>query len=728
MARGLALPGWACALALSAVVPALAQGACLSNAAGGGVPRIEVPTLVTAAPRIDGRADDPAWAHATCVVMERDVFPEEGVPASEPTEIRILRSADTLYVAVRAQDRNPAGIVARQLVRDSDLYNDDHFTLVIDPYGGRRDGYIFEVNPLGARRDGLVYDGSRVRSEWDGLWDAEASIDEGGWTAEMEIPLALLSFKPGLDEWGFNAERRIARSGEVMRWRTWDRDKDVTSLQDAGELAGMSGLASTQSLRIKASGVLRDAYGTGDHDGSSFEPSADLFWRPVPELSAVLTFNTDFAEADVDERLVNLTRFPLFLPEKRDFFLQDAGIFNFAGTLDDGSVWGPVPFFSRRIGLDADGHTVDLKAGAKVTGRAGPVSFGFLGTQVGASETTPKTELGVARLLAQVTDKAEVGLIGTSGDPEQDASNSLIGADFHLRDTNFAHSGKILEGYAWLQETRTGEPDSSGKTVGFRVAYPNTGWNWNAAAMQIDEDFDPALGFVEQTGIRRSYGEFGYLFRPEGFNAITPQVDWDVRSRIDGGLEFRSINPEVYFENVHGDYIFPELFFDHERLFEPFEILPGIVVPPGTYNYTRYYLDVGTSRDRVVYGGLLTILGEYLTGHRNDVSVFAGWRPVPLFGANASYSQNDIDLPEGRFIVRVVSFDMDVNFSTRLTTRLVVQHDNVSEDLGASWRLRWIVGRDNDIFVVFNHNWSTQEGMQTISRESIAKVAWNFLF
>jgi len=677
--------------------------------------------------RIDGILDDAAWRSASCLILDRQVFPGEGEPATKITEVRILRGAQSIYISVRAFDANPADIVATQLVRDAELYNDDHVSFVIDPYGKRRDGYIFQLNALGARRDGLLYSGGQARYEWDGIWNAAARIDEAGWTAELEIPLSQLSFVAGLDQWGFNVERRVPRNGEVMRWRSWDKDKDVTSLQDAGAIGGMAEVESRQALRIKATGVLRDAAGEAG-DGTDFEPSADIFWRPSPELTAVLTLNTDFAEADVDERVVNLSRFPVFFPEKRSFFLEDAGIFNFAGSIEDGSYWSPVPFFSRRIGLDAEGQRVDIEAGAKVTGRAGPISFGFLGTMVEATQTTPEQTLGVARLLAQVSDRAEVGVIATHGDPLRDASNALFGTDFHFRDTDFADSGKILEAYAWFQESHAGDPDSSGQTYGFRVKYPNTGWVWNAAAFQVDETFDPALGFVEQTGIRQTFGEFGYLFRPEGFNAITPQVDWNVRERIDGGLEYRSINPEIYFENLRGDYIFPEIFFEHERLFESFEILPGIIVPTGSYDYTRYYLEGSTSQDRSAYIGGHTIVGDYLTGTRDDLSLFVGWRPSPHFNASAAYEINDIDLPEGSFVVRVSSLNVDVNFSTRLTTRLVLQHDNVSEDLGLSWRLRWIVGRDNDVFVVLNHNWSTREDLQTISRESIAKVAWNFLF
>lgn len=704
---------------------ALAQ--CQSAAESGGQFRASIARVSAAVPRIDGVLDDSAWAYASCITLDRQVFPAEGEPASERTEIRMLRTLDTLVFSVRAWDSDPSKIVAKRLVRDAEIYNDDNVGIVIDPYGGRRDGYYFQVNALGTRRDSLLYAGGQARYEWDGLWNAAAQRDAAGWTAEIELPLAMLSFKPGLDEWGFNVERRVARTAETMRWRTWDKDKEITSLQDAGALDGMASAEARQDLRIKATAVLRDSGGTAGN-GTDPEPSLDLFWRPSPDLTAVLTLNTDFAEADVDERIVNLSRFPIFLPEKRSFFLEDAGIFNFGGSVQNGNLYAPVPFFSRRIGLDAEGQRVDLEVGAKVTGRAGPITFGFLGTQVAATETTPQQFLGVARLLAEVADHTEVGVIATQGDPLRDAANTLAGMDLHYRDTNFADAGKVLETFAWFQESHAAEPDRTGRTYGFRINYPNTGWVWNASALQVDADFDPALGFVEQTGIRKSFGEFGYHMRPEGFNAITPQVDWDIRERIEGGLEFRSINPEIYFETLRGDYVFPEVFIDHERLFESFEILPGIVVPAGSYDYTRYYLEAGSSRDRPAYGGFVVITGSYLTGKRNDIEPYVGWTPSPHFATSLSYRHNDIDLPEGQFIVRTISWDMDVNFSTRLTTRLVVQHDNVSEDLGMSWRLRWIVGRDNDVVLVLNHNWSTREDLQTVSRESIAKVAWNFLF
>lgn len=314
-------------------------------------------------PKIDGRLDEAIWSKATVINGFKQAEPNEGTEPSEKTIVRLLYDVDFVYISVRASDSKPNGIIAKERQRDIDLDGDDSIALAFDPFHDRQRGYYFQVNPLGTRRDGLITQEREAGSyeltysvEWDGIWYAEASIDAQGWAAEIAIPIKTISFDPGNATWGFNVERRIARKNEVVRWRAAQRVKRVYSMGDAGELVGLTGLRQGLGLdlipyaRVK---LTRDRENTVS---AEIEPGLDVFYKPTPSVTLALTLNTDFAEAEVDDRRVNLTRFPLFFPEKRAFFLQDANYFRFGGIQTS-----PLPFFSRKIGLSDEGEPIDLK-------------------------------------------------------------------------------------------------------------------------------------------------------------------------------------------------------------------------------------------------------------------------------------------------------------------------------------------------------------------------------
>ena len=689
--------------------------------------RLDVPlTRVTTPPRLDGVLNDRSWQQAPVITPFTQIEPDEGTPPSEATTVQLLYDDTTLYVGIRAWDSRPEDITASQMQRDADLDNDDHVTVILDPFLNFRDGYLFRVNPLGAKEDALIFDGVEERFDWDGIWIAETRIDDRGWSAELAIPIATLSFNPSLTTWGFNVERRIARRNELIRWATPDRDKPVSSLQDAGRITDIAGLDQGLGLRVKPFAVLR-ARRNGDTDktGLKLEPGFDLFYQFTPSITGALTVNTDFAETEVDERQVNLTRFPLFFQEKRDFFLQDAGLFSFGGVLES-----PLPFFSRRIGLDPAGNPIDLIGGLKLTGRTEHYDFGFLSTRVDAFDAVGAKTLSVARLSSNVSDDSSVGLIATQGDPLSNEDNTLLGADYHYRSTNLGGRGKVLDAFAWGQYTHSSGVTGDGEAFGLSINYPNEGIIGNITVQQIDENYNPALGFVFETGIREACGELGYLTRPPGFGDVIPQFDWLYRTNLDNQLKASTLNPEIFIENRAGDFIFPEIFVEREQLFEPFEILPGIVIPPGDYRYERYLVSFGTSLDRPLDLQGLISMGSFFDGTRQDYELSLGWRPGSRFNARIDYEINDLELPAGRFTVRVARVGLNVNFSPRLIWNTIAQFDNVSEDLGLNSRLRWTLAPGRDLFLVLNHGINTlaDDGAAAEGTAIIAKLNWNFLF
>ncbi|MHC4220183.1 MAG: carbohydrate binding family 9 domain-containing protein, partial [Planctomycetota bacterium] len=369
-------------------------------------PQVEIVRTETP-PTIDGVLDEPMWGQAAVIDNLTQVEPLEGVAPTRQTEIRILFDDQLIYFGVRCFDPEPDRIVARQLGRDGSLDSDDRVELVIDPIFDRRSGFFFATNPVSARLDGLVVNNRQIDIEWDGIWYAKSSIDDQGWVAEFAIPFQTISFNPKTTRWGFNLERVVRRDREVSRWSGPSRNLEIQSVANAGVLEGIRDI--TQGLGLDVKPYAKGTYEHGPtSDDFSVTGGADLFYKLTPAITLTLTFNTDFAETEVDERQVNLTRFPLFFPEKRDFFLQDAGIFRFGGIRRN-----PLPYQSRRIGLDENGLPVRILAGAKVTGRQSGWNLGFLTTYMDNTPTVDHKLLSVARVSRDVLDESAVGFIAT---------------------------------------------------------------------------------------------------------------------------------------------------------------------------------------------------------------------------------------------------------------------------------------------------------------------------
>ena len=358
----------------------------------------------TVRPKIDGKLDDFCWESAPVIRDFTQVEPREGAAPTERTEVRLLYDRDYLFIAVRCFDREPGKIIAKQMQRDADMDSDDSIAMTLDTFGRKRTGYLFKITPRGATLDALLEADGAQKTEWDTIWTGRSRIDEAGWTAEFAIPFRSLAFDPQSAVWGFNVERVIRRRQETVRWAAPFQNKNVTSLADLGELRDLSGMRKGLGLEFKPFLVTRFAEGEArDRKRLEFEPGFDLFYSITPSLTAALTVNTDFAEADVDKRQVNLTRFPLFFPEKRDFFLQDANLFSF------GAYKGPLAFHSRRIGLGPAGETVDILAGGKLTGRVGNLDLGLLDVQVADTAGVPSKNLAVGRASYRVLEESSVG-------------------------------------------------------------------------------------------------------------------------------------------------------------------------------------------------------------------------------------------------------------------------------------------------------------------------------
>jgi hypothetical protein len=660
--------------------------------------------------RLDGMLDEDAWAGARVITGLAQVEPVQGAAPSEETEVRVVFDAANLYVAITCRDRTPAAIVATQLGRDSDLEVDDHVVIVIDPFLDQRNGFFFIVNPAGARTDGQISNNSRnMSTEWDGIWDARARITPEGWVAEIAIPFKSLRFRPGESTWGLNIQRQIKRRQEIVRWAAPRNDVWVSNLSAAGRLDGLEGLQQGKGLDIRP-------FVTSGQTNSDWTSKIglDVVKSITPNVTAVATVNTDFAETEVDSRQVNLTRFPLFFPEKRTFFLEGAGVYDVAGLGSGGEGPPPdlLPFHSRTIGLYR-GQEVPILAGGKASGRQSGYNIGVLDVQT--KDTTVRSgdlaaqNLFAMRVSRNILEQSWVGVIATRGDPSGATSNSLLGFDARFATSRFGGGQNLgLELFALRTEDSSSGSDYA---YGIRVEYPNDRWQAMAGFKQIGERFRPALGFAPRTGIRKMEAEFGFNPRPHrfGIRQISLTAGPTVIANLDGRTESWDVFthlPQIEFES--GEEVSLQVIPTFDRLVEPFEIQPGVVISPGSYQWTQWQVEASTASKRPWVVEVEMARGGFYTGTMTQLATGITVKPSRYVAVTADLELNDVSLPEGDFVAKVASVRLDLRASTNLTWSNQVQYDTDSRLVGFQSRFRWILKPGNDVFFVVGRGWLKQ--------------------
>ena len=686
-------------------------------------------------PQVDGRLDDACWLEVPPIPELVQMNPRVGVPATEATEVRIAHDGRTLYLAIRCYDSEPEKIVATQMVRDAELSPDDRVEMWFDTFRDRRNAYFFQVSAAGSLGDALLSrGGSGFNKPWDGIWSGKTAQDELGWTAELAIPFDTLSFDPSADVWGFNLNRVVQRKLEASRFAGHKEQDSAYRMASGGDLAGLAGAEHGLGIDFApfyAAEYVRESSTDSDLRG---EPGFDLFWRLSPGVQAALTVNTDFAETEVDDRQVNLTRFPLFFPEKRDFFLQDAGVFEFA---DLGN--SLVPFFSRRIGL-VGGAEVPIQAGLKLTARTDEWNVGLLDVQTDATVLTDPTDLDSTELDAQnlfatrvarnIGAQSTLGLVATAGDPEGQRDDSLVGTDLNLRTSTFL-GDKNLQGSLWgLMNSQDGSVDD-GAAFGASLAYPNDVWDWRMSAREVQQNFDPALGFVPRNDVRLYSAEFTHEPRWEGLlRRSEHSIEGSLVTDLDDELQTANIEVQplgVTFDT--GDALRLELEQTRDVLDADFAIVEGLEIPAGTYDFFRARVEYETSNKRALDVSGKVEAGEYYGGTSIDTEIELGWRPHRWFQGSAAWNRTDLDLDAGSAVVHVVRLKGLVSFSPELSWANFVQFDNVEDEGGLNSRLRWILQPGSDLFLVWTQNMQRESGSLVIEDQAVAfKLGWTFRF
>jgi hypothetical protein len=697
-------------------------------------------------PRIDGRLGDAAWRAAADLGPLTQREPREGAQPSEATRVLLLLDDEALYVAVRCDDSRAAAIVRTQMTRDADLAQDDSIEIVVDTFQDRRNGYYFQANALGAQADGLISNNNEPNKEWDGIWLAAAETTASGWTVEIAIPFKTLNFDPARDAWGFNLQRTIRRTQETIRWRAARQNMRLAQLSEAGVIEGLAGRKQGVGLDVRpflSAGILREGAGRpikGDPDAG-----LDVLHNLTPSLTATLTVNTDFAETEVDARQINLTRFSLFFPEKRTFFLQNAGIFTTAGQgqrADQARGQDIVPFFSRRIGLTPDNAPLPILAGGKLTGRVGAWNVGVLDVHTRDLDTAESAPIEgrnffAARAARDFGRQSMVGVLVTHGNPSGDGQRPMAGVDARLaRSDLFGSRNLVVEGALFRSFAPARVPGArprSDQWAGtLRIDYPNDPLGINLTFKDIGSEFRPGLGFVPRRGIRKGNYNIDYFQRPRRWG-IRHQ-HWELLTETIHDRDGRLLNWRIFTAPINlrlesGEHIEWNYMPEHEFLDAPFEIRTGVVVPPGGYTMHRYRAEVNTATKRRVIGDVSVRYGEFYGGSRVESSVGLRYRPSVHVALQIGLDRNDVSLPQGDFRTMIWRARADVGVTPALTINNFLQYDTDSRIAGLNSRLRWILRPGNDLFFVVNLGRLNEEDRWSPAYERItSKVQYTLRF
>lgn len=682
--------------------------------------------------RVDGVLDEPSWALAPAIDHLTVVEPVEGGVPAYATSVKVLADRRAIYVGIRCEDAHPDGLVCHSVARDAPLGAEDHVRVILGPFCDGRSGYVFAVNPSGARYDALIVrQGEGENPEWDGLWEARTSQDELGWTVEMRIPVSTIAYAKGVSAWHFNVQRRVQRLLETSRWAGARRQYRSTQTAQAGLLTDLPEFDLGLGLAVRPAAVFRvEDPAPGAHPRRDAEPSLDIIQRLGPNVLAQLTVNTDFAETEADLRRTNLSRFPLFFPEKRTFFLEGSDVFDFGPGLGT----DVVAFHSRRIGL-VDGLEVPLLYGGKLHGRVEDTAVGILGVRTDEREgVAPETGLAVARIKQNVLEESSVGILAAHGDPLGRAGSWTAGGDVTYRTSRFLGEHNVLGGLWALAADREDLAGGVGdrSAFGARIAYPNALWNGAASSKRIGPEFDPSLGFVPRRGIWKHDTGIGLSPLLEGtpirqahFGASASYI-----TDLEGTWEsYSAALTPVNLDFESGEDVEARIFWAGDRPPEAFDLPDGVNVMPGTYHWRRYEVVLETASKRPLRGEVSWRFGSFYDGRLDEWRLGAAWDPLPILTLEGWWERDTGRLEGGRFEVDLFGLRVQGNFSPDFYVSSLVQYDTESRRMGTQTRLRWAATETSDLFLVLAYDTDRREGQwDRHSYGAVLKIQYAFLF
>ncbi len=661
------------------------------------------------APAVDGVLDEEAWRSATVIERFTQQEPTDGLEATERTEVRLLYDANHLYIGVHAFDSRPEGIVATEMRRDSArLLDEDNFQIILDTFRDSRSGYMFVTNPLGAKLEQQVFEegGGNVRGaaaninrDWNGVWNAAARRTSDGWSAEIEIPMVTVR-SPEVDVqiWGINFMRNIPRKHEQVYWAPIAKPYGLTRVSLAGTLTGMKDVTRGLDLRLKpfiVAGGRYDRTGASAVSGGLRDVGLDVKYGLGYGMGLDLTVNTDFAQAEVDEQQVNLTRFPLFFPEKRDFFLENSGQFTIG---NQGTTRLADLFFSRRIGLSATGQPIPILGGARMTGKVGGHNVAIMDLQTDSALGVQGDNFLVARYSKDLSTRSKIGGLIVNKEGRGTATfNRTFAADTVIAPTRSFTVSSFL--------ARTSSPGVTDQQQAFhtRAAFLNNKWNTYAEFTDIDDNFNAEVGFVPRTGIRTTTVHLERNPRPGGLiRVMEPMVNVNYTTDQQNRLITRRVHHMLGTRFQNGTYVNIILNRWLDVLDVPFAIRSDVSIPAGVYRFHDWTFSYTSNPSRRFYQRASYSPQTFYDGTRTDTDLTLGLRATNQASAELSLSRNDVNLPWGAFAVNLAILKVDYALSPQMTLRSLSQYNSSTHQFSTSIRYNFIYRPGSDLYIVYD--------------------------
>ncbi len=701
---------------LSVPVAALASDAPLQFQSPDG--RRTVGAAETRAPvTLDGALDEEVWRTAQPAGDFIQAEPQEGQAATEPTDVRIVYDHDALYIGVICHDTPPSALVVNDIRKDFGTGEQDSFELILDTFADRRNGFVFVVNPAGAKSDTqIANEGRDVNTNWDAVWDVATTRSEKGWTAEIRIPFKTLRFERGADRiWGVNFSRHIRRKNEVDYWSPVPRVYNLYRASMAGTLSGLPDASQGRNLRLKpwVSGDVTRGLAAG-----AFDPDAhaglDVKYGVTPSLTLDVTVKPDFAQAEADEQQVNLTQFSLFFPEKREFFLENSGMFYF-GDIPRESRLGNARFsppeeeillfFSRRIGLTDNGQEIPIAGGGRLTGRVGGTGVGLMTIQtqsVGGRDGDNYTVLRGRRNVLRNSDVGAIFLSRQSAGASTDR-NQVAGVDANFRFL------KALSLNGFLAKSATPGVDGGQMAGKGSVVWNDNFLHTQYSLLSVGDNFRDDIGFIRRRGIRKHFADFGIRFRPEwwrkfGVRELHPHTRYNIYTDQSNTKVAHTNHVAMAWFFERGGYLELQWNPRFERIIAPFRIRPDQSFAPGSYGWNEFVLELETDHSRKVSASALITGGGFWTGSQKSTKVGVLFRPSYHLTFDTAIQRNDIHLPFPMhdFVTNLVTSRIGYAFNTRTFLDTLVQYNTDLKQFSANVRFDLIHRPLSDLFVVYN--------------------------
>ena len=680
---------------------------------------------------VDGSLDEPVWNNAPLADQFIQNEPLEDQPASEKTQIRVLYDKDYLYFGIYAYDSEPGRLIISELNKDFNLSSGDLVGIILDTFRDERNGYQFAINPAGAKWDAqTANEGREINENWDAVWSVKTRMAEDGWTAEIAIPFKTLKFSNSeVQTWGINFHRLIRRKNEDSFWSPMPRIYSLSRISLAGTLEGLEGVKPGANIRVKPYVAGRFGQFAGGRRDTEADFGVDVKYGLTSGLTWDFTYNTDFSQVEADDEQINLTRFSLFFPEKREFFLENSGIFQFSGGSDRGPAASKPSndmlfFFSRRIGLSDDRAPVPIVGGARLTGRVGPFDLGFLNIQQREQDGSPAVNFTVARLRRNILANSDIGVMLVNKELQDSRHfNRVVGVDANFR------FGRALNLYSFLSKSWT--PSGGSRDLASRVSlhYLDSAWSLRTSYTSVQENFTNEMGFVPRLGIRKFSGLYGRSFRPLSLRRfvrrIYPHIPITYVLDADGNLETRGVDYHYIMDFQNGSNFEAGLNTKLERLSEPFVInrRRNVVIPTGVYKFHEYIFTGRSDSSRRISGNLRLLIGPFFTGYKHTYVLNGTLRLNHQFNTSLGYTHNNINLSEGHFKTNLVSLRANYSFSTAMFLNALIQYNTDARQWSSNVRFNLIHRPLSDLYIVYNERRDTISS-QLIDRAIIAKFTY----